>query len=89
VALGGQAEGTLSIVGARSKLAAYPLAIVGGGDHVEAISTALATIGQAVRYAITLATKYGDAGTADLFTEISRDIDKQLWFVESHVHGDH
>jgi starvation-inducible DNA-binding protein len=27
----------------------------------------------------------GDATTADVLTEISRGIDKQLWFVESHV----
>ncbi len=25
-----------------------------------------------------------DAGTADLFTEISRSVDKMLWFVEAH-----
>ena len=27
----------------------------------------------------------GDAATADLFTEITREIDKQLWFVEAHL----
>jgi starvation-inducible DNA-binding protein len=29
----------------------------------------------------------GDADTLDMFTEISRDIDKQLWFVEAHLEG--
>ena len=86
-ALGGRAEGTLSIVGQRTKLAAYPLEIVDGRDHVDAVSTALATVGQAVRSAIDQATEFGDADTADLFTEISRDIDKYLWFVESHLQG--
>ena len=27
----------------------------------------------------------GDAGTADLLTEISRGVDKQLWFLEAHT----
>ena len=37
------------------------------------------------REAIGEATTFGDTDTADLFTEISRGIDHQLWFVESHV----
>jgi starvation-inducible DNA-binding protein len=27
---------------------------------------------------------FEDADTADLFTEVSRGIDKALWFVEAH-----
>ena len=27
----------------------------------------------------------GDPDTADLFTEVSRGLDKQLWFLEAHV----
>jgi starvation-inducible DNA-binding protein len=34
--------------------------------------------------AIALATELEDADTADLFTEISRNVDKKLWFVEAH-----
>ena len=30
----------------------------------------------------------GDLDTADLFTEVSRGIDKWLWFVEAHVQGE-
>ena len=44
VALGGIAEGTIGIVGKRTKLAAYPVDITSGRDHVEALSTALATV---------------------------------------------
>jgi len=44
----------------------------------------LAAFGQQVREAARLSTTQGDATTADLFTEISRGIDQQLWFVESH-----
>ena len=88
VALGGIAEGTIGIVGKRTKLAAYPPNITSGRDHVEALSTALATVGKAVRAAIDRATELGDADTADLFTGISRDIDKKLWFVEAHLQGE-
>lgn len=88
VALGGIAEGTLSVVGLRTKLAAYPLGITSGRDHVEALSTGLAVVCKAVRAAIDRATELDDADTADLFTGISRDLDKKLWFVEAHLQGD-
>jgi starvation-inducible DNA-binding protein len=46
---------------------------------------ALATFGRGARRAIDDATALNDAGTADLFTEISRGIDKSLWMVEAHL----
>ena len=85
VALGGVAEGTTQTVSRRSKLPEYA---ANGGDwtaHVEAMRTALATFGSSVRRAIDEATDLKDADTADLFTEVSRAIDKLLWMVESHV----
>ena len=87
-ALGGGAEGTIGVVGQRSKLAPYPLDIVSGRAHVETLSTSLATVGKATRESIGRAAEVGDADTADLFTEVSRGIDKKLWFVESHLQGD-
>lgn len=87
VALGGIAEGTAAAVAGRTKLTAYPLTITKGHDHVEAFSTALASAGKAIRAAIEKSAALNDADTADLFTGISRDLDKQLWFVESHLQG--
>ncbi|HEY2796859.1 MAG TPA: DNA starvation/stationary phase protection protein Dps [Thermoanaerobaculia bacterium] len=84
VQLGGTAEGTVQATAARTSLSPYPLQIVGGTDHVEALSSALAAFGKRVRAAIDKTDKQGDKGTADLFTEISRDVDKYLWFVEAH-----
>jgi starvation-inducible DNA-binding protein len=46
---------------------------------------ALATFGRGARKAIDDATALNDADTADLFTEISRGVDKSLWMVEAHV----
>ena len=88
VALGGIAEGTINAVVKITKLPAYPLNITSGRDHVEALSTALATVGKSVRAAIDRATELGDADTADLLTGVSRDIDKKLWFVEAHLQGE-
>jgi starvation-inducible DNA-binding protein len=85
VQLGGVAEGTARISAARSQLPPYPMEGSGWRHHVEAISASLAIFGELVREAIEETARLGDAGTADLFTEISRGTDKWLWFVESHV----
>lgn len=87
-ALGGIAEGTVQAVAKSTKLAPYPTSISNGRDHVEAITTALATFAMAVRQAIDRADELGDKDTADLFTAVSRDIDKYLWFVEAHLQAE-
>jgi starvation-inducible DNA-binding protein len=82
--LGGVALGTADVVAKRSALKAYPTDIFEGRAHVDALSTALAAFGSTIREAIDAADKRDDAGTADLFTEISRGVDTWLWFVEAH-----
>ena len=84
-ALGGFAEGTLQAVGRRTSLAPYSLTISEGAQHLAALSSALAHFGREIRASIDHATKLGDAGTADLFTQLSREVDKQLWFLEAHL----
>jgi len=86
--LGGIAEGTVQVAAKKSTLPPYPLNISSGRDHVEALSTALATFGKAAREAIDHADKLGDKDTADLFTEVSRGTDKNLWFVEAHLQAE-
>ncbi|OYW20437.1 MAG: DNA starvation/stationary phase protection protein Dps [Planctomycetales bacterium 12-60-4] len=87
-ALGGTAEGTVAAVAGRTRLPTYPPEITAGRDHLQCLATALATYGKAVRFDIEQATRLGDADTADLFTGISREIDKQLWFLEAHLQSD-
>lgn len=86
--LGGRADGTVKVAAKNSKLPDYPLDIVNGSDHVNALSTSLAAFGKAVRRAIDQADELGDKDTADLFTEVSRGADKDLWFVEAHLQGE-
>jgi starvation-inducible DNA-binding protein len=87
-ALGGVAEGTLGAVAPRSSLPPYSLTLRDGRDHVEALATALAAFGKQARSAIDEADAAGDADTADLFTQVSRQTDKLLWFVEAHLHAE-
>ena len=84
VQLGGIAEGTVRVAAERSRLEEYPLDIADGQAHVEAVSKALSTFGHEARNTIDQADDLDDADTADMFTEISRGIDKWLWFVEAH-----
>ena len=84
VQLGGVAEGTVRVSAKGSLLEEYPLAIADGLAHVEAVAKALSTFGHEARNMISEADELDDAGTADLFTEVSRGIDKWLWFVEAH-----
>jgi starvation-inducible DNA-binding protein len=88
VQLGGVAEGTARMVAKRSSLAEYPANTVDGRGHVEAVSSVLAAFGKAARKAIEDANEFGDLDTADLFTEVSRGIDKWLWFVEAHLQAE-
>lgn len=87
VQLGGKAEGTVQVVGKRSTVPPYPIEIADGLDHIQALSTAIATVGKGTRQAIDTADQLGDKGTSDLFTSVSRELDKQLWFVEAHLQG--
>ncbi len=84
-ALGGYATGTARMAAANSSLDEYPTSIIRDMDHVQALADRYAAMAQNVREAIDAADEAGDKDTADLFTEISRDLDKWLWFLEAHL----
>ena len=88
VQLGGVAEGTARMVARKSSLAEYPATVADGHGHVEALSSVLSAFGKQARKAIDEANEIGDLDTADLFTEVSRGIDKWLWFVEAHLQAE-
>jgi starvation-inducible DNA-binding protein len=83
--LGGSANGTIQTAVKHSYLIPYPLGIADELKHLFAVSGALAAFGGSIQEAIEKSTAIEDATTADLFTEISRGVDQQLWFVESHL----
>ena len=84
VQLGGMAEGTARVAAQRSTLTEYPLGATTGVEHVTALSGVLAQFGKKVRNGIEEVDDQDDAGSADILTEISRGVDKWLWFVEVH-----
>jgi starvation-inducible DNA-binding protein len=86
--LGGPSDGTVQVVVKKTTLSPYPLNIASGYEHVEALSSALAAFGKLAREAIDRANKLEDADTADLFTEVSRETDQNLWFVEAHLQAE-
>ncbi len=83
--LGGSANGTIQTAVKHSYLIPYPLGIADELKHLFAVSGALAAFGGSIQEAIEKSAAIDDATTADLFTEISRGVDQQLWFVESHL----
>jgi starvation-inducible DNA-binding protein len=84
-ALGGLAEGTVRLAAANSRLAEFPPGATAGLPVVEALAENYAALAASTRTAIETADGQGDAATADLFTEISRGLDKALWFLEVHL----
>jgi starvation-inducible DNA-binding protein len=84
VQLGGIAEGTVGAVSTRTGLSDYPVAKLDGAEHVAALSDGLSQFGRTARMGIEEMNELEDADSADILTEISRGIDKWLWFVEAH-----
>jgi starvation-inducible DNA-binding protein len=83
-ALGGQPKGTLQEASKNTRLDAYPVDLVADREHVARFSMSLGKFGSNLRSAIEQFTRDGDLGSADLVTEMSREVDKDLWFVEAH-----
>lgn len=84
-ALGGVAFGTARLAAASSTLHEYPLNITSGEEHVRAVAERVAAFANATREAIDRSSELGDEATADLFTQVTRELDKDLWFLEAHL----
>ena len=84
-ALGGTALGTVRMSASASRLKEYPVEASGSMEHVAALASRFAALAKSTRAAIESADKLDDPGSADLFTEVSRDLDNSLWFLEAHL----
>jgi starvation-inducible DNA-binding protein len=52
---------------------------------VELVAERYAALAASTRNAIAASEDQDDADSADLFTEVSRGLDKALWFLEAHL----
>jgi starvation-inducible DNA-binding protein len=84
-ALGGVANGTAREVAAKSGLKEADLSASDGPSMLKFLVHNVAHHANAVREAIKESDDLDDATTADLFTQLSRELDKDLWFLEAHL----
>ena len=86
-ALGGTAKGTVRMTAAASRLPELAAGTLNSVSCVETLAVRFGALTKTTRTAIETAASSGSADTADLFTEVSRGLDKALWFLEAHLQG--
>ncbi len=84
-ALGGEAMGTVRMASTNSRLPEIRTDAVTGQQYVEALANNVSIHAANVREGIDIAVTHTDQDTADLLTELSREVDKYLWFLEAHL----
>jgi starvation-inducible DNA-binding protein len=85
-ALGGVAHGTARDSAKNSLLTEYPdTEKMTEEDHLNALSDRLAAYGKHLRESASKTSEWNEQNTNDLYIEISREVDKKLWFVEAHL----
>ncbi len=83
--LDGTAKGTVETVAQSTSLDPYPTDLSASDDHLRQICERMRAYGGRVRDGIDTVGDAGDQDTADLLTAASRQADKDLWFLESHL----
>jgi len=84
--LGGVAHGTARDAAANSFLPDYPdTEKMNEEAHINAVADRLAAYAKHIREGISKTAELNDQSTNDLYIEISREVDKKLWFVEAHL----
>jgi starvation-inducible DNA-binding protein len=86
-ALGGLAMGTVRMAAEATRLEPYPIDVLDSMETVEVVAERLANLAASTRQAADRAEELEDMDTNDLFIEVSRDLDKWLWFLEAHLQG--
>lgn len=84
-ALGGVAMGTVRMASEETRLPEYPPEATESMESVRCLVERYSNLAASTRAAIDQAEEAEDASTADLFTQFSRDLDKWLYFLESHL----
>lgn len=83
--LGGEVQGSARFIAKNTSLPESSIEGTEEQQHVAAMANALAAFGKSLRTAIDRAEQHGDSVSADIFTEVCRVVDKNLWVLESHL----
>jgi starvation-inducible DNA-binding protein len=83
--LGGVANGTVREAAAKSGLKEAELTASDGPSMLKFLVHNVAHHANALRGAVQESGDLGDPITADLFTQLTRELDKDLWFLEAHL----
>jgi len=83
--LGGAAIGTVTEIAKSTRLNAMPTAFLSATEALEAVKSRISFVANEARKGVDTAADFGDEITADVLTEVTRGLDQQLWFVESHL----
>ena len=83
VTLGGVALGTVRDAAKASELKEFPHE-PGAMEYAKELARRFATVANSVRKAIDDTDELGDADSADLLTDLSRELDKSVYFLEAH-----
>jgi starvation-inducible DNA-binding protein len=83
--LGGVANGTAREAAARSGLKEADLTASDAASMLKFLVHNVAHHANALREAVQEADDLGDPITTDLFTTLTRELDKDLWFLEAHL----
>lgn len=84
VQLGGIVDGSCQHVANTTPLAPLPAGTVSGLDLARALAERTAFCTNGMRSRIEILIQLGDQDTADLYIQITRDLDKYLWKLRSH-----
>lgn len=84
-ALGGMALGTVRMAAQNSTLPEYPVETVEDKKVVAVMVERWAAYAASTRAAVRRSAELDEPSTEDLFTELSREIDESLYFLEAHL----
>jgi starvation-inducible DNA-binding protein len=84
-ALGGTALGTARLAAEHSTLPEFPVSLHSGRQYLELLAERFGNYAATTRAAIATAAEHNDQDTSDLLIEVSRTVDKHLWFIDAHL----
>jgi len=85
MSVGGTAFGTLQSAAENTQLRKYPVDIFAAKEHLEHLTHNFAIFGELARNNIKDAEEFNDMATSDLYIDLTRMLDKGLWFLEAHL----